>query len=148
MTEDLNTVTTQDSASLPSSMDEVEMGRVLAGAVQAVKPYGVFVRPAWGLDRATVLVPTRLLANFFIQTPEDVLDVDQTLFVRKRPAETVRLCATIFFNVAYPLVFHSGKGIFGFLLILYLIFASEGNKAKHTYIFIMVTFCWLFLVPY
>jgi ribosomal protein S1 len=78
-------------------MDEVEMGRVLAGAVQAVKPYGVFVRPAWGLDRATVLVPTRLLANFFIQTPEDVLDVDQTLFVRQKTRRNCSIMCVNFF---------------------------------------------------
>jgi predicted RNA-binding protein with RPS1 domain len=72
---------------MPSSVEEVEVGRVLPGAVQAVRQYGAFVRPMWGLDRATVLVPTRFLANFFIEAPEDVLDVGQTLFVRQMAIE-------------------------------------------------------------
>jgi len=58
------------------------VGQVLAGSVEAVRPYGAFVRPAWALDKTTVLVPTRLVAGFFVQAPEDVLDVGQTLFVR------------------------------------------------------------------
>ena len=54
----------------------------------SVRPYGAFVRPAWGLDKATVLVPTRLLADFFIESPEDVLDVGQTLFVRQEQQQS------------------------------------------------------------
>ncbi len=69
-------------SNLASKAEEVEVGQVLAGSVEAVRPYGAFVRPAWALDKTTVLVPTRLVAGFFVQAPEDVLDVGQTLFVR------------------------------------------------------------------
>jgi polyribonucleotide nucleotidyltransferase len=71
-------------SNLASKAEEVEVGQVLAGSVEAVRPYGAFVRPAWALDKTTVLVPTRLVAGFFVQAPEDVLDVGQTLFVREQ----------------------------------------------------------------
>jgi translation initiation factor 2 alpha subunit (eIF-2alpha) len=48
--------------------------------VALVKPFGVFLRlPTWRF-RKSALVPTRLLADFFVDNPRDFVQPFQTLF--------------------------------------------------------------------
>jgi len=70
------------AGTLPEGFDDIEIGSVLPSAVQTIKPFGVFCKmPTWSY-RKTVLVPTRNIANFFVEKPEDVLDIGQTLMVK------------------------------------------------------------------
>ena len=48
--------------------------------VALVKPFGVFLRlPTWRF-RKSALVPTRLLADFFVENPRDFAQPFQTVF--------------------------------------------------------------------
>jgi len=61
---------------------EVELDNVIPGVIQGIKKYGIFVRLAiWDFDRS-VLVPTRKIANFFMENTEAILEVGQSLAVK------------------------------------------------------------------
>ena len=64
--------------SLPQSMEQYEVGLVVPGVVKLVKKYGVFLRVP-GLQKL-VLVPTRLLQDYFLESAEGVLELRQTLY--------------------------------------------------------------------
>ncbi len=52
----------------------------MPGVASLVKPYGVFLRlPTWKF-RKSALVPTRLLADFFVENPRDFVQPYQTLY--------------------------------------------------------------------
>jgi len=69
----------EKNKSLPSSYSDMEVGQLIPGVVQTMKSYGAFIRLAcWNFNK-TALVPTRYLADFFIDNPSAVLDVGQTL---------------------------------------------------------------------
>ena len=55
-------------------------GMIMPCVVALVKPFGVFLRlPTWKF-RKSALVPTRLLADFFVENPRDFVQPFQTLF--------------------------------------------------------------------
>ena len=68
--------------SLPSGFAELEVGRVVPGVVQSVKSYGVFLRLAcWGYNKH-VLAPLRHLADFYVESPEELFQIGQTLYCK------------------------------------------------------------------
>ena len=62
------------------SFEELNDGLILPGVVCLVKQYGVFLRLATRNFRKSALIPTRLLADAFIENPEELVKNKQTLF--------------------------------------------------------------------
>ena len=61
-------------------MADLHAGLVMPGVASLVKPYGIFLRlPTWKF-RKSALVPTRLLADFFVENPRDYVQPYQTLY--------------------------------------------------------------------
>jgi transcriptional accessory protein Tex/SPT6 len=62
------------------SLSDLHEGMVLPCVVALVKPFGVFLRlPTWRF-RKSALVPTRHLADFFVENPRDFVQPFQTIF--------------------------------------------------------------------
>jgi len=70
----------RDWDNLPKSINEYEVGTLVPGVVQMVKNFGVFLRVP-GLAKL-VLAPTRLLQDYYLDSPEDVYDQGQTIYCR------------------------------------------------------------------
>lgn len=72
------------------SFDDLHIGLSVPGVVCLIKSYGVFLRlPTWKF-RKSALIPTRFLADFFVQDPQEFVQLHQTLFgmvVEKNEAE-------------------------------------------------------------
>ena len=62
------------------SFEELNDGLVLPGVVCLVKEYGVFLRLATRNFRKSALIPTRLLADAYIENPEELVKNKQTVF--------------------------------------------------------------------
>ena len=62
------------------SFEELNDGLVLPGVVCLVKEYGVFLRLATKKFRKSALIPTRLLADAFVENPEEIVKNKQTIF--------------------------------------------------------------------
>lgn len=68
-----------ESDILPKSFDDLQEGVSLPGVVCLIKNYGVFIRlPTWKF-RKSALVPTRHLADFFVEDPGELVTVHQTV---------------------------------------------------------------------
>ncbi len=70
------------SANLPKSFGDVHEGGILPGVVSNVTSYGAFLRlPTWHF-RKNALVPTRYLADFFVDDPKEFVTVHQTMYAK------------------------------------------------------------------
>lgn len=60
---------TVQEGTLPDSFDGIEVGSVLPGCVQSIKPFGIFVKlPVWNYKKTILghyLIPTRYCSRFY-----------------------------------------------------------------------------------
>jgi len=65
---------------LPKDLADYEVGLVVPGVVQLIKPFGVMLRVP-GMSNL-VLAPTRHLQDYFVDNPVGLVDIGQTLMCR------------------------------------------------------------------
>ena len=63
-----------------TTFDDLHDGQIIPAVVSNIKPYGVFVKlPVWKM-RKSCLIPLRHLTDIFVETPSDVVELNQTLY--------------------------------------------------------------------
>ena len=71
-----------EEAGRVQSFDDLDVGTVLPGVVCLVKDYGVFLRLPTPKFKKSALIPTRHLADSFIETPQEFAGMRDTLFAK------------------------------------------------------------------